>query len=540
MYFAKQIKNLREKNKLSVQEVSSLLHFSYDDLLALENGEREPSISELKALALLYNVSTDKLIDTKGKKEKKSREVYKITKRTLVGFNRYGMKQGVSIITVPIVAFISLCLMFVPGFTVQNQTVSLMKLMFLTNNFVYTLMGSLMFLIFGFIIIYWSVELTLGNYYRAKMKVLNNIALTAGSAASFAISLMAVLIFHHNILVGGIITYITLFLNALTQVIFLITMNLEGGDFSREHIYIYHESNYSGYDNKQWFTLGLAALSLTSFCMMFTIVRAGRPNILQEIKATMFDVFFKSDLLGVFIGGLCFAILIFNVVYWILVCTLPKSARRKMSRANNLLLVILNIVLFIVNVATMSYYGFEYITDAGIALFVLLFLTAIYGLCIVPVINCTKKTMYIEDETGLHKVSRIQGQKPGKIMAYKFSAIPQYVMLALLIVLTGIAFVSPKINFLAFFGIPAFILEIIFLCFQRNGKYVNIAVFSYGIIVNTLIWLFNIFLLFFSLFGKLGTKAMVAVTIVSASIIIVYACILFFLKPIRNASSDLE
>ena len=540
MYFAKQIKNLREKNKLSVQEVSSLLHFSYDDLLALENGEREPSISELKALALLYNVSTDKLIDTKGKKEKKSREVYKITKRTLVGFNRYGMKQGVSIITVPIVAFIGLCLMFVPGFAVQNQTVSLMKLMFLTNNFVYTLMGSLMFLIFGFIIIYWSVELTLGNYYRAKMKVLNNIALTAGSAASFAISLMAVLIFHHNILVGGIITYITLFLNALTQVIFLITMNLEGGDFSREHIYIYHESNYSGYDNKQWFTLGLAALSLTSFCMMFTIVRAGRPNILQEIKATMFDVFFKSDLLGVFIGGLCFAILIFNVVYWILVCTLPKSARRKMSRANNLLLVILNIVLFIVNVATMSYYGFEYITDAGIALFVLLFLTAIYGLCIVPVINCTKKTMYIEDETGLHKVSRIQGQKPGKIMAYKFSAIPQYVMLALLIVLTGIAFVSPKINFLAFFGIPAFILEIIFLCFQRNGKYVNIAVFSYGIIVNTLIWLFNIFLLFFSLFGKLGTKAMVAVTIVSASIIIVYACILFFLKPIRNASSDLE
>ena len=79
-------------------------------------------------------------------------------------------------------------------------------------------------------------------------------------------------------------------------------------------------------------------------------------------------------------------------------------------------------------------------------------------------------------------------------MAYKFSVIPQYIMLVLLAVLSGIAFTSPKIHFVGYFGIPAFVLEAIFLCFQRNGKYVNIPVFAYGMIVNTIIGLFNGFL----------------------------------------------
>lgn len=541
MYFSNKIIELREKNGLSIEEAAHLLHFSPEQLAALENDEREASVSELKALSNLYKISVDKLIDTKDKKEKKEKKIsYKITKRKLVGFNRYGMKQGASVVTIPIMAFVALCLMFTPGFAIPGQTVSLMKLMFLTNYFGYTALGCLILILLGFIIIYWAVELTLGNYYRARMKASNNIVLAISAVFTFALTLTAVLIFH-NVLAGGIITYVMLFALAAAQIIFLIVMNLEGGDFGSEQVYIYHECNYSGYETKQWFTLGLSALSIAAFSMMFVTAYKGRPNFLTEINATMFQIFFNTtDIIGIFIGGLCFAILAFNMVFWILLCTLPRLARRKMNSANNLLLVIMNILLFVDTVAAMSFFGVEYITTAGIMVFVLLFATSIYGLCIIPVINCNKKSLYVEDENGLHKIQRVQGQKPGRIMAYKFSVIPQYIMLVLLAVLSGIAFTSPKIHFVGYFGIPAFVLEAIFLCFQRNGKYVNIPVFAYGMIVNTIIGLFNGFLLFFSLFNTLGGIATILIPIISASILIVYVWIAFFLKPIRDASSAIK
>lgn len=541
MYFSNKIIELRKKNGLSLEEAAGLLHFSTDELALLETGEREASASELKALANLYKVSVDKLLDTKDKVVKhKKKETYKITKRRLVGFNRYGMKQGVSVVTIPIMAFIALCLMFTPGFAVPGQTVSLMKLMFLTNYLGYTILGSFIILMLSFIIIYWAVELTLGNYFRARMKYANNVILAIMAVFTFSITLTAVLIFH-NVLAGGIVTYIMLFAVALVQIIFLIIMNLEGGDFGSEQVYIYHECDYSGYEKKQWFTLGLSVLSIAAFSMMFVTAYKGRPNFLTEINATMFQIFFNAtNIIGIFIGGLCFAILAFNMVYWILLCTLPRIARRKLNTANNLLLVIMNIILFVDTVAAMSFFGVEYLTPVGCVIYALLFVTAIYGLVIIPIINCNKKSMYVEDENGLHKIQRVQGQKPGRIMAYKFSAIPQYIMLALLVVLTGVAFTSAKIHFVGYFGVPAFILEAIFLCFQHNGKYVNIPVFAYGMIVNTIIGLFNGFLLAYSIFTSLGGVAAIAIPIVSASIVIVYVWITFFLKPIRDASSEIK
>ncbi len=531
-----QIVENRKKRNLSIEEASQLLHFSPTQLEELETGKREPTASEIVALSQLYHLSYKKLLK---KPKKKKRQEYNIKKKQLVGFNRYGMKQGWSIIAIPVLAFIALCLMFTPGFEISNRVVSLMSLLLLTNNAWYMTLGVLVFLIMGFNIIYWSVILACGNYTRARLKVLNNIMLCVFGGLTLAITLIFILVFTEKIRIGGIFTLIILFANVLTQIILLITLNLEGNEGDGQQVYTYHESDLSGYETKHWFTLGVSALALVSFCLLFTITYNGK-YWLYAINATMFEVLFNSsNVVGLFIGGLLVAVLLFQVVYWIIICTLKRSDRRKTNMANNILLVVMNIILFIDTVAMMSYFGVEYLTVGGICLYVSLFLTAIYGMIVIPIINCNQKSLYIEDENGFHKVRAVQGQKPGKIMAYKFNAWLQYLLLALLAVLVGISFLDSSLLYVAFAGGVAFLFEIVFLILQQNRRYVNNAIFIFGIILNTVIVLFNIFLLGYSLFGNLNLGGKIALPIVSGAIIFVYACIVFFLKPIRDASNQL-
>lgn len=538
MNFAEKLSDLRMKKGLSLEDASRGLDFSVAELETLEKGNAQPTIDELKSISAFYHISLNKLLDVKDKKLKKAQKIaYKIKKRQVIGFNRYGMKAGFSIIVVPIIAFISLCLMFTPGFSYKGQrVVSLMQIMF-SNNLAYMIVGSFIFLVFGFVIIYWAVILALGNYYRAKLKVTNNILLAVFSGITLGLSLCAILLFKENVLAGGIVTYVAMLLTPLIQIVFLIVMNLEGGEGSQDQIYIYHECDYSGYETRHWFTLGLSTLSLATFVLFFVITAyQGRVNFFQEIKASFFDIFFKStDLISIAIGVIAMICLVFNIVYWILICCLPHLARRKTNTANNVLLVIINIILCVDTVAMMSHFGYELfnvITIGGACIYTSLFITSIYGICLLPIINSNKK-IYVRENGILKKVESVEGNKPGKIIAYKFSSIPQYVMLALIMVLGGISFISKSILFIIYFAVPAFVFEIIFLCFQRNGRYVNISIFIYGILLNTFIAIFCCFLLIYSLFNKLGSSAIIAVPIVSAGILVTYCAIIYFLKPIR-------
>lgn len=537
--FQENIVKVRRKRNLSVEQAASLLSFNVMQLQELEEGVREPSVEELMSISKGYHVSYKKLLK---KPKEKQRHVYKIKQKTLVGFNRYGLKQGWSVIAVPIMAFIALCMLFVPGFFIEGSgLVSIIKIMF-ANNVKFMVLGGIMICVLAYIIIYWTSVLAHGNYARARMKVTNNAMLAIFSGVVLILTLICLVTFKIDIRAGGVFSYIILFATSFVQLVLLIIMNLDGGEDSHEQVYIFQESDLSGYETKHWFTLGVVMLAIVSLCLFCTVVVFnGQTAIFFGINKTMFEMSFgdKASFMTMFIGGLCIASLIFDIVYWVIICTLKRADRRQTGRANNVLMVIINGILFISTVSLMSYFGFEYFTTGGILLYVSLFLTSIYAFVTIPVINCNKKSLYVEDKDGLHKVRAVQGQKPGKIMAYKFSAVLQYIMLALLAVSIGISFLDNTIRFVAYVSAAAFILEVVFLILQRNGRYVNIPIFIYGIVLNTLIGIFNIYLLGVSLFGVLNLGARIALPIVSGAIVIVYVCIAFFLKPIRDAAEKL-
>ncbi len=526
----------RKDKDLTIEQAAKLLGFSCEELEGIEKGEIDPSASKVTLLSDFYGVSAKKLL---GKKKEKRKLYFKIRKRKLIGFNRYGLDQGWSVIAIPALAFLGLCFLFVPSFNIASGAVSLTKLLFLTENVWHTVLGIVLMAVLGFNIFYWSLELTLGPYTRAKMKVLNNIFLSLFSILTFVVVLLAVLTFNKGILATGIITYILLFATALIQVVILILMNLDGGEYSEERVYVYHEVDYSGYERKHWFTLGVSVLALAALCLFFTIAYDGYYNIIHKINATMFEVIFKSSLIGVFIGGLAMAVLIFDIIYFVLVCTVGRKARRRMGKANNVLLVVMSIVLFVDSLAMISYFGTQYITIGGIFLYVLLFSTAVYGMCILPAINVNKRSFYVEDKKGLQKVRPVSGIKPGKIMGFKFSIWPQYLLVALLGGQIGISFLDPKISYLAWVGGGLIIFEIIFLILQRNKRYISREVFAFGMLLNTLIGLFNVFLLGYSLLSGLTLAAAISLSIVSGAIILLYFYMAYFSKPIRNAGEEI-
>ncbi len=537
--FQENLIKLREKHNLSQEVASQLLSFSCKQLKELEDGKREPSADELVTISKFYKISIDKLL--KQKKKDCITEEYKVKRQQLVGFNRYGMKQGWSVIAVPIMAFLALCLMFIPGFNANNGVGSLMKLLFSTNNIFFMILGGFFILILGFEIIYWAVLLALSNYARARLKVLNNIFLCVFAGLSLVVTIIIMFLFTDRVSAGGIITYIMLLANVITQIILLIVMNLEGGDFSREEVYTYHECDVSGYETKHWYMLGVSALSLLSLCLMVLVTAYDGVVWLKQIHASMFEALFvwKGNFISVGLGVICMAVLVFNVVYWIIACAVPRMVRRKMNTANNVLTVVMSIVLFVDIVAIMSVTGFEYFTIGGIFLYLSLFLTSIYGICTLPIINTHRKSIYIEDEKGLHKVKMVQGQKPGKIMAYKFSVLAQYLMIIMLGVSIGLSFLDSTLLYVAFVSGLALVLQIVFLCLQHGGRYVNVAIFIFGIILNTAIGLFNLYLLALSFFGGLTLGAKIALPITSGLTILLYLWIVFTLKPIRDASEEL-
>lgn len=69
MAYYKRIKELREDNDLTQQDVSDYLHMKQPQYFRYEKGTRDIPSDVLIALAKLYNVSTDYILGLKDSKE---------------------------------------------------------------------------------------------------------------------------------------------------------------------------------------------------------------------------------------------------------------------------------------------------------------------------------------------------------------------------------------------------------------------------------------------------------------------------------------
>lgn len=69
MKWNKRIRDLREDNNLTQEDLASQLGISKRTLLRYESGVSEPTISVLISLSLLFNVSVDYIIGTKDTTE---------------------------------------------------------------------------------------------------------------------------------------------------------------------------------------------------------------------------------------------------------------------------------------------------------------------------------------------------------------------------------------------------------------------------------------------------------------------------------------
>lgn len=67
MYWNKRIKDLREDNDLTKQELADKLDISERTLTRYETGESEPTISVLIKMSLIFNVSLDYIFALKMK-----------------------------------------------------------------------------------------------------------------------------------------------------------------------------------------------------------------------------------------------------------------------------------------------------------------------------------------------------------------------------------------------------------------------------------------------------------------------------------------
>jgi transcriptional regulator with XRE-family HTH domain len=57
------IKRLREQHGLIQKQVAAELGIGYSNYNKMENGQREPSVEELKKLARLFNITVDALLN---------------------------------------------------------------------------------------------------------------------------------------------------------------------------------------------------------------------------------------------------------------------------------------------------------------------------------------------------------------------------------------------------------------------------------------------------------------------------------------------
>lgn len=90
------LRELRNKNGLTQNEIANKLGVSGQTILNWENGIYEPKISQLIELADLFDVSVDYLIERKTSVNRASdicNELDKISKEEILGFIKYSLEN---------------------------------------------------------------------------------------------------------------------------------------------------------------------------------------------------------------------------------------------------------------------------------------------------------------------------------------------------------------------------------------------------------------------------------------------------------------
>lgn len=62
MEFKERLKNLRKERKLTQSDLADILNYGYTAISNYESGRNEPSISDLKKIAVFFDVSMDYLL----------------------------------------------------------------------------------------------------------------------------------------------------------------------------------------------------------------------------------------------------------------------------------------------------------------------------------------------------------------------------------------------------------------------------------------------------------------------------------------------
>ena len=83
MYTANKIRELREENNLTREELSQKVFISLDHLRSIERGRRKPTLDILVHLGFILNVSVDYLLYEQSDKNREIRELIEKCKTNL-------------------------------------------------------------------------------------------------------------------------------------------------------------------------------------------------------------------------------------------------------------------------------------------------------------------------------------------------------------------------------------------------------------------------------------------------------------------------
>lgn len=72
--FGSRLKELRRSRKLTQAGLGKILYVSHDTISIWEHNRAEPSLDSLKRIAIVFNVTTDYLLDLKIRYETKTHE----------------------------------------------------------------------------------------------------------------------------------------------------------------------------------------------------------------------------------------------------------------------------------------------------------------------------------------------------------------------------------------------------------------------------------------------------------------------------------
>ena len=222
----KNIFSLRVREKLSVEELSSIIDVPVDTIRAWENDEKEPTLRELKKLAVFYNVSADYLL---GLEEKTTKPIYEqptyqpqtastvTAPHTVARVKKPVLAKG-WYIAIPSAIFVMFIFMLCPFFEYYDY--SMFQLVFEVGwaEAICTFVFSLVFLL------YFSTMLFLNKKNLAKMNIANTIVLGCSFVTNLVLAICVVAKTYDGIGACGVFLLIVWFALALYCAVMAVLM----------------------------------------------------------------------------------------------------------------------------------------------------------------------------------------------------------------------------------------------------------------------------------------------------------------------------